>query len=160
MTVDELLRAFPGEARRSAEGERGRIEGFLPAAAIPSVIIGGRSYAVSFLFDRAGLLGAIRMSFAGAGTGAAPAYQELAASLSSAYGPPDTEREQSTPSGSWNRTSSWRIPDRLIELHGWRTELRESPILTLDMRAGDIRPQDEGGVVLTYRPGPSVRPRS
>jgi hypothetical protein len=156
MRIGQVLEAFPNEATRIPRGERERVDGLTRAAAIVRFATGAHSYAVDFLFDH-GRLAAIRLRLMGGGDDAAPAYEEMVSWLSSAHGPPPEQREQPPTSGSWERRVTWTTPESLIDLHAWRTDLRESHVLALDMRAGDIRPENEGSVVVTYRPAAAPR---
>ncbi len=150
MTVKEILAAFPGEAARLRRGERETVDELVTAARIRRVGIGDRRYAVAFLFDSAGGLGAVHLRLADRGR-IAPAYDELVASLSREHGSPDASSGGAPTSGAWTRHASWATGESLIDLYGWEAVAQESHVLSLDFGAGEIQPQEQGSVVLTYR---------
>ncbi len=153
MTVEEILAAFPGRAVRLQPGEREResIDELVTAARIGRVGIGDRRYAVAFLFDSAGGLGAVHLRLADHG-GIAPAYDDMTAWLTRKHGSPDSSNGGPPASGAWTRQASWATGECLIDLYGWEAEAQESHVLSLDFSAGEIRPQEQGSVVVTYRP--------
>jgi hypothetical protein len=151
MTVEEILATFPGEAARLRRGERESVGELVTAARIRRVGIGDRRYAVAFLFDPAGGLGAVHLRLINRG-GIAPAYDELVAWLSRENGSPDASSGAPPASGAWTRHASWATEESLIDLYGWEAAAQESHVLSLDFSAGEIQPQQQGSVVLTYRP--------
>jgi hypothetical protein len=150
MTVKEILAAFSGEAVRLRRGERETVDELVTAARIRRVGIGDRRYAAAFLFDSAGGLGAVHLRLADRGR-IAPAYDELVASLSREHGSPDASSGGPPTSGAWTRHTSWATGESLIDLYGWEAVAQESHVLSLDFGAGEIQPQEQGSVVLTYR---------
>ena len=163
MTVEEILAAFPGRAVRLQSGEREResesVDGLVTAARIGRVGIGDRRYAAAFLFDSAGGLGAVHLRLADHGEIAA-AYDDLTAWLSRKHGSPDSSNGGPPASGTWTRQASWATGESLIDLYGWEAETQESHVLSLDFSAGEIRPQEQGSVVVTYRPESGDAPSS
>jgi hypothetical protein len=148
MTVEDVLRQFPGEATTIATGRRSRVGGMIAQAAIPSVAVGDHRYGLDFLFD-AGRLAAVQLRLLG-GDDARAAERELESWLSRQHGPPAVRQERALDGGAWNASMAWTARGSAIELEGW-VAAADSRILRLDLRDGQIRPATESALLVTFR---------
>lgn len=152
MTVAQVL---SGLAARPAPGRVGPRPDGLTAAAFGGARMGTLDYAVAYLFDGAGALGAIELRLLRSGGRQMPAgidpFVEASSWLTRRHGEPTAQDRTTTRLGHLVRVARWQGPGGPLELRAIGADPGDPRVLGLDFGSGRIQAVVDSDVVLSWR---------